>query len=143
MSRPRDIESSPAETSWLTIIKPRWQVQPLVKPEPDPLLEDMTAIERSAETLRYSLLRAEFFISPQGHLREWLRLNLFIALILGSTSVLIVPIVTFVLTEFTTWTSLLVKIVKNLLLIPSGILASIALFSAVVFILRLMFFSRR
>jgi hypothetical protein len=63
--------------------------------------------------------------------------------VLGCTSVLIVPIVTFVLTEFTTWTTLLVRIIKNLLLIPSGILAAIALFSAVVFILRLMFFSRR
>src|SRR5438105_3542182 len=77
--------------SWLGRIKAQWQLQPLEKPRPDPELLRMGPLERSAETLRYSLPRAEFWLSPKGSLRQWLRFNLFCALILGSTSLLVVP----------------------------------------------------
>jgi hypothetical protein len=52
------------------------QVQTKTKlelPGIDPELTRLGAIERTAETLRYSALRAEHWLSPTGLLREWLR----------------------------------------------------------------------
>ena len=61
----------------------RWQPHPLVVPAVDPELPALPAPSRCAEVLRYSVLRAEFWLSPGGSLREWLRLNVWLACVLA------------------------------------------------------------
>ena len=85
---------------------------------------------------RYSILTAEFWLSPNGSLREWLRLNAKVALILGIPALLIVPPLTFLLSEFVTWSQLLVEIAKNLAIVPLLAVVGIAIFTCIVFTLR-------
>ena len=47
------------------------------------------------------------------------------------------PIVTYLLTQFVTWTALLVQTAQNLLIFPIAAIALMALLSGAVFILRL------
>jgi len=61
-------------------------------------------------------MKAEFWISPDGSLREWIRLNAYAALFIAIPTFIIVPIVTALLTQFVTWTALLGTIIKNLVM---------------------------
>jgi hypothetical protein len=113
-----------------------WNPTQIRKPHVDPELARLNKVQRSAEVFRYSILSTEYWLSPRGTLREWLRLNLAVAIVLGIPALLIVPIVTYLFTEFVTWSGLLVHIAKNLAVLPGALLIAIALFSALAFVLR-------
>jgi len=98
------------------IVRPRWTPTPLPEPHIDPHLTERKPIERSAVVLSYWLLKAEYFISPGGSLREWIRLNSYAAIFFAVPTFIVVPIVTMLLTQFVTWTALLATIVKNLIM---------------------------
>ena len=108
-----------------------WQPVPVPQPEVDPDLPDLTAIERSAEVLRYSALRLEHAISPGGTLRAWLRLNVLLALLVGIPALFVVPVLTLLLSSLASWSGLLLQVTMNLL----GILLSLAGVVTVVFLL--------
>ena len=118
-----------------------WEPRQLEEPQVDPDLRHLNQIQRSAEVLRYSILRTEYWISPRGTLREWLRLNVAVAIVLGIPSLLIVPVVTYLINEFVTWSDLLMKIATNLAVLPGALLLAVGLFSALVFIVRRFFAS--
>src|SRR6266404_7320925 len=42
----------------------------LTPPRVDPKLTSLTPLERAAEVLRYSVLRAEYWLSPEGAMRQ-------------------------------------------------------------------------
>ena len=109
-----------------------WQPKPIERPRIDRSFLKLTPIERSAEVLRYSLLKAEHWLSPNGRLREWLRLNILAALIIGIPALIVVPIVTYLLGQFATWTVFLVKVARNLVLFIAYALASVAMISGAV-----------
>jgi hypothetical protein len=128
-----DLKALPAtKRQWLRF----WEPSQLEEPQVDPDLRHLNQVQRSAEVLRYSILRTEYWISPHGTLREWLRLNVAIAMVLGIPSLLIVPVVTYLFNEFVTWSDLLVKIATNLAVLPGALLLAVGLFSALAFVIR-------
>jgi len=55
-------------------------------------------------------------LSPQGGLRwAWLKLNLLVAMVIGLPALIVVPVVTFILSGFATWSGFLAQIADNLL----------------------------
>lgn len=90
-----------------------WNPVPVPAPRIDPHLVRLSWPERSAEVVRHALLSAEHWLSGGGILREWLRLNIWVAVILTLAAVLVVPPVTAVLEGAAEWTGLLSKIVGN------------------------------
>ena len=95
-------------------MKNAWQPTRLPKPEVDPRLTQLPALERCAEVVRYELSQLEYAISPGGELRGWLRLNCLLALFMGIPALFFVPIITYVLGSFATLTGFLFEAVTNL-----------------------------
>jgi len=122
-----------------TAAREQWQPRPLDPPIVEAELENLDALERSTEVIRYSILSTEYWLSPKGTLREWARFNLKILAVLGIPGLLIVPVVTCLLTEFVTWSALLVEIATNLAVLPSALLLAVLLFSALAFVIRKLF----
>lgn len=96
-------------------------------------------MERAGEVMRYSIRRAEYWLSPRGTLREWLRLNLKLALFLGIPAVLLTPIITLVLTSAVTWSGILAEIARNLVLIPAWLGTALLIITGIGFLWRLIF----
>jgi len=92
-----------------------WRPTPVSPPTLDSNLEALSGIERVAEVLRFSALSVENAISPHGGLRAWLKLNLLVALVLAIPAVLVVPVITYLLSGFSTWAQFLAAIANNLL----------------------------
>src|SRR5881396_2307949 len=69
-------------------------------PRVDPQLTKLTPLERAAEVLRYSVLRAEYWLSPDGAMRERVRfaLRLWVYVVIAA---LIAPGVTAVIQHVT------------------------------------------
>jgi hypothetical protein len=113
-----------------------WEPKQITKPRVDPDLTELNEVQRAAEVFRYSILSTEYWLSPKGALREWLRLNLRITVTLGIPALLLIPVATYLIGEFVTWSGLLVKIATNLAILPGALLLAVALFSALAFIIR-------
>jgi len=114
------------------IVIRRWQPEPLPEPEVDPDLPRLSAIERSAEVLSYTCRRFEYWLSPQGTLREWLKFNLRLAIGLAVPSLLVAPLVTLALGQFNVWIDLITKTTSNLVLVPLSVLLVIGLIAGLV-----------
>lgn len=110
--------------------------KPIERPQVDRSLAALPPIERAAEVLRYSILKAEHWLSPRGHLRNWARLNILAALFIGIPALFIVPVVTYLLGQFATWMVFLAQAAKNLVLIIGCAIASGAMISAAVMFVR-------
>ena len=120
---------------WITN---HWHPAPVGAPKVDPELPVLNDVQRSAEVLRYSLLKTEYWLSPSGTLREWLRLNTVVALILGIPALFVVPLVTWLLSEFVMWSELLVQIAKNLAVFPVLAVLAVAFITGIFFAARLL-----
>jgi hypothetical protein len=127
---PRQVPTVPT-TTWAKqmrqIVIRRWQPEPLPEPVVDQDLPHLSAIERSAETLSYTCRRFEYWISPQGTLREWLKFNLRLAFGLTVPSLLVAPLVTLALRQFNSWIDLITRTTSNLVLVPLSVLLVIGL----------------
>lgn len=132
-------------TNWVTrcrqFILQHWRPEVIEPPKVDPDLPALTGVERSAEVFRYSMLSTEYWLSPKGRLREWLRFNAKIASVLIIPMLLVVPLITFTLGQFKTWAELLAATTTSMVLFPLSALLVIALISAIVYACRS--FSRR
>lgn len=102
-------------TSIINLIRTTWNPQPLPVPSINPDLEELPAIERIAEVLRYQLLHIEYGLSNRGGLREWIRLVAVLTLVLAIPAVLLVPLVTVFLSAAASWTALLFQITQYIL----------------------------
>lgn len=92
-----------------------WRPIPVEPPIIDSDLQSLSAIERVAEVLRFNALSFEFSVSPKGGLRAWLKLNFLVGLVLAIPALTLIPVITFILNGFATWTQFLVQIADNLL----------------------------
>lgn len=117
-------------------LKLRIEPDPIEAPKVHPELSEMNSLERAVEVSRYSILRLEWWLSPDGALREWLRFNLLIAVVLIIPALLIVPVITYLLGQFATWSAFLVQIARNLVLFPLLVIVAMALFSALLTLIR-------
>ena len=107
-----------------------WKPQPIEPPRVDEEVTQLPPIERSAEVLRFTVLKAEHWLSPNGRLREWLRFNFVAALIIGVPALLIIPIITFILGAFATWMAFLALAAWTFLCFVGSVIAAIALVTA-------------
>ena len=123
-------------------LRKHWQPKPIEPPTVDPDLEDLSGVQRSAEVIRWSVLSLEFWLSPLGRLREWVRLNSKLCAILIVPALLVLPLITFILIQVTYWLALLVQMTGNLILFPLAALMALLAISAVVLMVRAIFINR-
>ena len=76
-----------------------WKQEPIERPAPDLELTPDSWVERGAEVLGWWLARFEYWLSESGWLRAWLRLNLFLSIVLTSAGILLLPPVARVLEQ--------------------------------------------
>ncbi|HSJ04216.1 MAG TPA: hypothetical protein VK956_17250, partial [Verrucomicrobium sp.] len=88
----------------------------------------------TAEVFRYTFSAAEFWLSPGGWLREWIRFNLRLAAFLLVPSLLVVPLVTCALRQFSTWTDLLATTTSKMILFPLSALLVVGLICGLVYL---------
>lgn len=113
-------ESEEVETTHLgerrsSVLRQVWDPQVLPKPEIDPELHQLDWPERCAEVLRYTLLELEHWLSHKGILREWIRLNLYLAVILSVGALMVIPPLTAVMEGVSDFSILLDSIVENIM----------------------------
>lgn len=114
--------NSPQRRSWREIIRRHWSPTKIHPPTVDPDLEKLNGPQRTAEVLRYTILSLEWWLSPNGRLREWLKLQGKISSILLIPAVLVIPLVTFIIWQGAIWVALLVQIAGGLIVLPLAIL---------------------
>lgn len=114
------------------IVLQKWQPEPLPVPVVDIDLPQLSAIERAAEVMRFSCSRLEYWLSPQGTMREWLRFNLRIACALVVPALVVAPLVTLALGQFKTWVDLIVATTSNLILFPLSLLLVVGLIAGLI-----------
>src|SRR5438067_6853042 len=115
MARPND--SASQQLSKTT--EPSGLIQ-LTPPGVDPKLTSLTPLERAAEVLRYSVLRAEYWLSPNGAMRQRIRfaVRLWVYVMIAA---LIAPGVTGVIQHVTGWTAMSAEAVRDIAQIPFGL----------------------
>ena len=116
-----------------------WNPKKIEPPKADPDLEELDPATRSCEVVRYSILSAEFWLSPNGTLREWFKLNGMISAVLVIPAVIVMPLVSLILWQIAKWMGWLVGIAGHLILFPLVALAGIAVAFVVVGIIRIIF----
>ena len=107
-----------------------WSPRCLSPPTVDPALTELHPVVRSAEVLRYSIAKFEYWISPGGHVREVLRLSSLLAALLGIPALMVMPLVTLLLTQVLIGLDLIVEIVINLAYIVAALVVGSAMLKA-------------
>ena len=105
-------------------MKQSWRPQKLNPPAVDVLFQEMDGLERSVETIRYSILSWEFWASPNGQVREWCRHNTRLV-VLFIPVLLIISMIGFALTGIAAWTIALTAIAGHIILIPVLVLLAL------------------
>lgn len=91
-----------------------WNPQPIEKPVVDIELATYPFLVRSAEVLKYQMLRLEYSLSQGGRLRAWFKLNLLVGILLAVPVLFVVPAVTALLSGVASWSIFLLQTMKNL-----------------------------
>ena len=68
-----------------------WKQERIERPIPDLELTPDSWVERGAEVVGWWIARLEFWLSASGWLRAWLRLNLFLSVLLMIAGLLLLP----------------------------------------------------
>jgi hypothetical protein len=76
-----------------------WKQEPVPRPRSSLELTSESWLERGAEVLGWSLARLEYWLSKSGWLRAWLRLSLFVSIVLTAAGVFLIPAVARLLEE--------------------------------------------
>ena len=117
-----------------TTFTKHWQPEPLPRPQVDHELPRLSGIERAAEVLRFMLHRLEYWLSPLGHLREFIKLNLRLAIALAIPVLMVAPFITMALDQFKAWIVLLTQTMSSFVLFPLSVVLSILLVCGMVYI---------
>ena len=107
------------------MMKLSWRLTHLCQPSVDPLFPKMGCLDRTAESLRYCLLKTEHWLSPRGFLREWLRNNSTVAILLGIPALLVMPVLLLLFTQIVSFTGMLMMIAKNIAMALMAMLAAL------------------
>ncbi len=119
-----------------SLAKKAWHPAALLPPQVDSEFDLLGPIERSAEVLSYQCRKAEYWISPGGWLREWIRLNLRVALFLAIPAITVGPLMTVMLEGVSSWVVHCRTIQANLLQSPFATLLLIGVCLAVAWVIR-------
>jgi len=126
------MENNHGKYNWRRLFQCKWNPSPLERPQVNPDLEEMDGLSRSAESIRYSILSIEFWISPNGQVREWLRHNTRLAIILGIPALLVLPILLVLLWQFA-------AILTKFIILPLLALILAAIVFTIVVLIRIVF----
>jgi hypothetical protein len=113
-----------------------WQPKPIQPPKVDPALEKLTGAQRSAEVIRFGILSLEFWLSPLGRLREWVRLNSKLSAILLIPAVLVLPLILLITGQLVQWLALLISVSGKLIILPVAALAAAGVITLTIMLLR-------
>ena len=91
-----------------------WNPEAVSRPAIAADLERLPWPERCAEVVRHALLSAEHWLSRSGWVREWIRLNVWVAVILTVAALLVIPPVTALLEGFRDWAGLVSATAANI-----------------------------
>lgn len=111
-----------------------WNPRRLPIPAVDGDLPRLGPIERSGEVIRFMLARLEYWLSSSGGLREFIKLNLRLAISIAIPVFMIAPLVSLGLKQFNTWISLLSQSMSSFVLLPFSVLLTILLVSALIYV---------
>ena len=117
-------------------LKRTWRPHPVDKPVVDLMFKQMDAIQRSAESFRYSILSWEFWASPNGQVREWMRHNTRLVVLLFIPALIILPIIGFALAQVAAFTVALTVIGAHLIVIPVLFLLLVGIIKFIISIFR-------
>lgn len=117
-----------------TTFTKHWQPKALDKPKVDQDLHRLSSIERVAEVLRFMLHRLEYWISPLGHLREFIKLNFRLAIAIALPVLMVAPLVTMALDQMKAWINLLTQTLSSFVLFPLSVVLSVLLVCGMVYI---------
>ena len=120
-------------------IKQSWHPKKLDPPAVDPMFPAMDAFQRSAEAIRYSILSWEFWASPSGQVREWVRHNTRIVVLLIIPTLVIIPMIGFALSQLAGWTASLASIAGHMIVVPILLLVALLVITAAVKLVRSFF----
>ena len=84
----------------------------------DKKLDRMSGLQRAIEAFRYTILSIEFWISPDGCIREWLRKHVRWSAIIIIPTITVFPIATFALWELSSALNALTAIAGHLICLP-------------------------
>ena len=98
----------------------------------DPDFEQLDPIQRSAESIRYSILSFEYWISKGGQVREWLRHNSRLATWLAIPTLLILPLVGMMLAQAGAIVAALIGIAGGVIILPVLALLAVAVCKKVI-----------
>jgi hypothetical protein len=113
-----------------------WQPKPIQSPKVDPELKNLTGVQRSAEAIRFGVLSLEFWLSPLGRLREWVRLNSKLSAILLVPAVLVLPLILLITWQLVQWLALLISVSGKLIVLPMAALVAVGVIMLVIALLR-------
>ena len=105
-------------------------------PRVDPQLVRLSVIERLAEVMRYTLRRAEHWLSPGGTLRAVLRLSLKLALLTGIPACTIGPVVLLLLEGAAAASALTVTIAAHLAAMSLSLITAVLGFAVLTALVR-------
>ena len=111
-----------------------WRPKPLPVPVVDMDLPHLTAVERSAEVCRFILNKLEYALSPLGDLREFIKLNMRLAISIAIPVLMVAPLVTMAITQFKAWVALLTETFSSFVLFPLSVVLSILLVCGLIYI---------
>lgn len=101
-------------------------------------LNEMAAFERITEVCRYQLLRLEYAVSCGGGLRDWLRMNMLVAMVVLIPALVVVPVLTMLAGSFATLTAYLLQASVNLFFTVVGLIATVAAVLASGYVLKVL-----
>jgi hypothetical protein len=119
-----------------------WQPRPLALPRADGEMIRCGAVERAAEVFRYMFHRLEYWISPNGWLREWIRINLRVALLVAIPALVVAPLVTRALIHLNAWVTQLNNTTSALVLFPLSAVLVLGLICLLIYLFRMLPFRR-
>jgi len=121
----------------LTVRLTQWfQPTAIDPPQVYPRLTKLRPLPRAGEVLRFTVHRAEHWLSPGGLLREWVRHNLRLAFVVTIPLLMFAPAMSLLLSHATDWSAQLLDIAGNLAQIPRRISPGVMITAAGCLLLR-------
>jgi hypothetical protein len=108
----------------------------MCKPLVNKNLSKLDGLTRSTESIRYFLLNVEYWISPDGRVREWLRYNVLLFILLVIPAIFVMPAIGLILWQLTGWLSMLQTIGIRLIVLPILFLAALLVIKTVIALIK-------
>jgi hypothetical protein len=100
-------------------------IRPIPPPVVDRTIGELSSLERAGEVLRYSLLRAEYWLSPSGLLRALLRMNLQVSVMIGMPALIVGPVILLCLEGVAAASALLAATAANLAALSISLIVAV------------------